>query len=228
MLAGLLAGVLALAFAELTGEPALGRALAFESHTAGAVATAPLVSRGVQRTAGLATGILVYGAAAGGLFALVFALAYGRVGRVGPRATSALVALGSVVAVILVPFLKYPPNPPSIGNPETIGYRTELYLAMLVISLAGTISAVIFGRRLVPRFGAWNATLISAGVFVALIAVAQRVLPSINEVPPGFPAPVLWQFRLAALGTQLVLWAGIGLVFGAMAERASAGRPQAP
>jgi len=35
---------------------------------------------------------------------------------------------------------------------------------------------------------------------------------------------VLWRFRVASLGTQLVLWAGIGLLFGALAERSLVGR----
>ena len=39
-------------------------------------------------------------------------------------------------------------------------------------------------------------------------------------VPAEFPASVLWRFRLASLGTQLVLWLGMGLIFGALTERA--------
>ena len=36
---------------------------------------------------------------------------------------------------------------------------------------------------------------------------------------PGFPADVLYEFRLVSLGTQLVLWATIGLVFATLARR---------
>jgi predicted cobalt transporter CbtA len=49
------------------------------------------------------------------------------------------------------------------------------------------------------------------------------VLPEINEVPEHFSAVVLWRFRVAALGMQLVLWAVIGLLFGVLTERG--GRP---
>jgi hypothetical protein len=41
----------------------------------------------------------------------------------------------------------------------------------------------------------------------------------IDEVPAGFPADVLWNFRLAAWGIQVVLWASIGLLFGWLTER---------
>jgi predicted cobalt transporter CbtA len=51
------------------------------------------------------------------------------------------------------------------------------------------------------------------------------ILPGIHEVPAGFPADVLWHFRVASLGTSAVLWATIGLGFGALAERRIAAPP---
>jgi predicted cobalt transporter CbtA len=45
-------------------------------------------------------------------------------------------------------------------------------------------------------------------------------LPAVNEVPEQFPAVVLWQFRIASLGAQAIMWATLGLVFGALTERA--------
>ena len=71
-----------------------------------------LVSRSVQPSIGLLTGIIVYGAALGGLFALVFAVAYGRVGPLGPRAVAALLAAGAFAALYLVPSLNPPPTHP--------------------------------------------------------------------------------------------------------------------
>ena len=50
--------------------------------------------------------------------------------------------------------------------------------------------------------------------------MADFLLPAINEVPDGFPAVLLWRFRMASLGMQAVMWATIGLLFGALTERA--------
>ena len=144
---------------------------------------------------------------------------YGRVGRLGPRATAALLALGGFVAVVLVPGLKYPANPPSVGNPETIGLRTQLFFVMLLISVAALVLAAVLARRLSARYGTWNATLIAGAVFVVVIGIVQYALPEINEVPEQFSAVVLWRFRLASLGIQVVLWTTIGLLFGALTER---------
>jgi len=168
--------------------------------------------------------VVVYGAAMGGLFALAFAFANGRVGPIGPRATAALLALGAFVAIVLVPALKYPPNPPAVGAADTIGPRTALFFTMLALSVAALVAAVMLARRLQARLGGWNAALIAGGAFVVAIAIAQAVLPAIDEVPKAFSAVLLWRFRVASLGMQLVLWATIGLLFGALTERAPARR----
>jgi predicted cobalt transporter CbtA len=236
MLVGLLAGLLAFDFAKLFGEPQVDRAIAFEEQMSQASSAAPdmemapgtamdhgmgveLVSRRVQSTIGLFTGVVVVGTALGGLFALVFAFAYGRMGRLSPRVTAALLAAAGFVAFVLVPGLKYPATPPAVGTMETIGYRTELYFAMVLISIAAAVVAIMIGRRLVARHGGWNAALIGAASFIVIIVAAQLLLPSINEVPDKFPADLLWRFRVVSFGIQLILWVTIGLAFGALAER---------
>ncbi|MDQ6617712.1 MAG: CbtA family protein [Actinomycetota bacterium] len=226
-MAGLLAGILAFGVAEVLGEPQVSKAIAVETQFAQQRHKPPepaLVSRDVQSTIGLATGVLVVGTALGGLLALAFSFAYGRIGRVGIRPTAGLVAAAGFVGLYLVPFLKYPANPPSIGQPSTLDHRTEWYFGLVLISVVTTIAAIILVRRITARFGAWNATLIGGGVFVAVTAAVFVFMPGLNEVPSGFPATTLWRFRIASLGTQLTLWAAIGLIFGGLTERSPVNR----
>lgn len=223
LLAGLLAGMCAFGFAEMVGEPQVSQAISFEAHQNAQEGKAPepvVVTRTVQKTFGLALAVLAIGTAFGGLFALAFAVAYGRIGLPGPRATALAVALGGFCSLYLVPFLKYPANPPSVGHADTIGYRTSLYFVMMAFSVVVTAGAVVSGRRLVSRFGTWDATLLALCGFVAVVAISYAVMPGINEVPGEFPAVVLWRFRIASLGTQLVLWTAMGLIFGALSQRA--------
>lgn len=227
MLVGLVAGILAFAFARVYGEPQVDKAIAFEEQKSQAAGEAPepeLVSRTTQAGIGLATGVLVYGAALGGLFSLVFAFAYGRLGSLGPRGTAALLALLGFLAVIVIPGLKYPANPPAVGNGETIGYRTELFFIMMVVSLATMVAAVGLAQRLWNQLGAWNAVIVAGLAYLVVFALAKAALPDINEVPEDFSAMVLWQFRVASLGIHVVLWTVIGLAFGAVAERQLATR----
>jgi predicted cobalt transporter CbtA len=183
-----------------------------------------LVSRSVKAGLGLFTGVTVYNTAFGGLFALVFAFAYRRMGDFDPRTTSALLAISGIIAVYFVPILKYPANPPAVGNPDTIGMRTALYFAMIAISLAAMIAAWMLRNRLVPRYGGWNAALIASATYLIVVIAFAAALPDVNEVPEGFPATVLWQFRIASAGAQLIMWTTIGLAFGALTERAETSR----
>uniref|UniRef100_A0AAU3GN01 CbtA family protein n=1 Tax=Streptomyces sp. NBC_01401 TaxID=2903854 RepID=A0AAU3GN01_9ACTN len=220
MLAGLAAGVIALIVAYFLGEPSVDSAIGLEeSHAHSHEHEVELVSRSLQSTAGLATGILIYGVAFGGIAALAFCFALGRVGRFGPRATALLLAGIALLAVYVVPFLKYPANPPAVGDPDTIGKRTTLYVLMMLLSVLLTIVAVIVGKRLAPKLGAWNATVVAVLGFAVVAGLAYEFLPVINEVPDDFPATLLWRFRLSALAMQATLWGGFGLVFGELAER---------
>ena len=233
MIAGLVAGLIGFGFAKAFGEPSVDRAIAFESQQeqaheqAEAAAGHPhehgddveLVSRGTQAGLGLLTGVVVFGTALGGLFSLVFAFSYGRLGALRARGTAALLGLFGFVTIAIVPFLKYPPNPPSVGNPDTIGARTALFFGMIVISLVVSVFAVRLQRRMQATHGNWNAALIAAAVYIVLMALAYLALPSVDEVPRQFSASLLWSFRVAALGIQTVIWATLGLLFGVLAQR---------
>ncbi|MFE9401582.1 CbtA family protein [Streptomyces sp. NPDC006530] len=220
MLAGLAAGLLALVVAYFLGEPGVDSAIGFEeAHAPAHEHEVELVSRSLQSTAGLATGVLVYGVAFGGIAALAFCFALGRVGRFSPRATALLLAGAALLAAYVVPFLKYPANPPSVGEPDTIGRRTALYFLMMVLSVLLAVAATIAGKRLAPHLGSWYATVVAVAGFAVVIGLAYAFLPAVNEVPGDFPAALLWRFRLSALAIQATLWGGLGLIFGELAER---------
>ncbi|OMC27717.1 CbtA family protein [Mycobacterium colombiense] len=238
LLAGAVGAVLAFAFAHLCAEPVIGRAIAFEDGRTDAENAhgvhehgAELFTRGVQSGPGLGFGVLIFGLAMGALFAVLFAVVYARTETNQPQALSLLLAAGAFGAVYVVPFVKYPPNPPAVGQSDTIGARTGWYLVMVLASVALAIGAVWLARRLAPRVGACNARLLAAGAYLVAIVVVAVLLPSVDETPeplrdaagtiiyPGFPADDLYEFRLLSLATQLVLWAGIGLVFATISGR---------
>lgn len=229
MLAGVLAAVLVTLFARVFAEPQIDLAIAFEAaheqaemaHVPG-MAHAPepeLVSRATQKGLGLLTAVTLYGAAVGGIFALVFAYAYGRLSRLSPRGLALVLATIAFLVIGLVPALKYPATPPAVGQHETVALRTQAFFLMIAFSVVAAAMAFQLGRRLLARLGKLNAGLVAAGAYAVLIALAQRLLPPINETPKDFPATVMWDFRVASIGLQALLWATIGLGFGAAAKR---------
>ncbi len=162
MLVGIVAGLLSFAFLKIYGEPQVDISIAFEEQMEAAKAVAAgassaeegpeLVSRKVQAGLGLFTAVMAYSVAFGGLFGLAYAFAYRRIpGAVTPQGVSILLAATGFVAINLVPNLKYPANPPSVGDPETIGMRTALYFIMIAISIAAMIGALSLKRLLVRR-----------------------------------------------------------------------------
>ena len=163
------------------GEPQVHKAIAFEEYVEYNVhheaAEDGPVSRAVQDSGGLGAGAILYGVAFGGLFALVFAAAYGRLGTMTARGTAAVLGLLGFIGVYLVPVLKYPANPPAIGDPDTIGRRTTLFLVMILLSIAAMVIAVVVRRRLVYRFGEWNATLVVGGGYLVAMAVCFVAAP---------------------------------------------------
>jgi predicted cobalt transporter CbtA len=148
-----------------------------------------------------------------------------------PQRLSVQLAAGAFVSVYLVPFVKYPPNPPAVGQADTIGARTTWYVVAVLVSVVLAIAAVCLARRFTARLGGWNAGVLAGEAYVVVVAVVYVLLPNVAETPqpirdisgaiiyPGFPADVLYEFRLLSLGTQLILWVTIGLLFGRMAGR---------
>lgn len=252
LLAGVVAGVLAFVFAKIFLEPVIGRAIDFEDGTAAAhqamemaagghshAEGGELFSRGVQSTIGMGFGVVLFSIAMSALFAVVFAVAYGRVGNVSARVLSVLVASGMLISLWIVPALKYPPNPPATSDDATIFQRSLLYLLMVGLSAILMVAAVYLGRQLAPKLGAWNATLVGGAAYLVAVFVVMLILPTISETPgpivddagvivfPGFPAIDMYEFRLYTFTTQLIIWTTIGLVFAALISKVLDGRRKA-
>jgi predicted cobalt transporter CbtA len=219
LLAGLVAGLAAGVFAFFVGEPYIASAIAIEeaaAHAAGATHehAEELVSRGGQRF-GLFLAAALYGVALGGLFGLAFAALRGRIGSRSDSVLAAGLSGAAFVAVVVVPFLKYPANPPAVGNPDTIGQRTTLYLVAVAIGLLAVAASALAHRKFTGP-AAWPA---AGAAFVLPVAAAWMTLPTMDEVQAGFPATLLWNFRVASFGTQAVFWFALGAAYAYAAHR---------
>jgi hypothetical protein len=223
LLAGLIAGILTFAVAYIAGEPSIDAAIKVESageatshsHEAGATEhthdeDGAVVSRQNQSTWGLLTATVPTGIMLGGITALAAAFAMGRIGRLRPSQSTALVAALGFISVALVPFIKYPATPPAVGDADTIGARTTQYFVMLAISVIAMIAVVLLFRALVDRLGTYTAVLFSAATYLAVVILAGVLMPTVNEIG-DFPADTLWYFRRGSLVTLATLWGVIGI-----------------
>lgn len=240
LLAGLLAGVAAFVVAYTVGEPQVDRAIALESagatadhhHEDGATTSGAAshshdhghshddaaISRTTQSTLGLATGTLAIGVVLGGLTGLLSAVGLGRLGSLRPAASTALVALLGAVSFSVVPFLKYPATPPAVGSGETIDSRTALWFGFVAVSVLGVLAAVAVARWAARRWSGVPGTIAGATAYVVVVAVAALAFPKVDELG-GFPASILWDFRISSLLTLLAMWAVIGAALTALVDR---------
>ncbi len=168
------------------------------------------MARGDQRWAGLFGAYALTGAAFGALLAVT---AHGlRRGRPDPAARILLAGVVLAGAFTFAPWFKYPPNPPAVGDPATLGQRQSLYVLLILIASAVGLGAAFLSRRL--RLAGWAhhrcTTTIAAAVTIPML-VAYSILPPTTD-PVLVPATLVWRFRIASLGANLCLWSVLMLV----------------
>jgi predicted cobalt transporter CbtA len=274
-LAGVIAGIIGFVFARIFAEPVINQAIDYESgrdeildklnEAAGGMPGMDgpeIFSRTIQSTVGIATGVLAFSAAMGALVAVAYVALHGRV-HVRPRNLVWMIAGFGFLGVYLLPFFKYPANPPAIGHDFTIVTRGHLYLTMVAGSLILLGLAVYLFRIIVRRFSTGISVALSTAAFAVVFGALISVLPSLGDLPanveqtsqfgfaraatetpqpitnilptpltidgqtaapgqivyPGFDPDVLWKFRGYSILNQLLVWGGIGLIFGWLLER---------
>jgi hypothetical protein len=225
LVAGLLAGLVAGVFYLIAGEPVIQQALRYESAAPGGHAV-EVFSRGTQRL-GLVAAVMLYGTAMGGVFGFVYALLEPRLAAGSSWDRALRLAAAAFAAAWLVPFLKYPSNPPGVGDPASGPERTRLYLAMVAVSLAAWVGAWLLSRGLADR-GVPRPVrqLVVGAAWLVVIMGAYALLPEVR-LETNVPAAVLWDARKASAAGQALLWLSLGVSFGWLslwAESARAGR----
>jgi hypothetical protein len=218
-LAGAAAGVLSAGFGLLVAEPLIDRAVELEaSHHAGH-GEVEVFTRDTQHL-GLLVGMVATGVALG----ILYGLAYGLLHRDDPLADpwrrSLRLAGAALLGVWLLPFLRYPANPPGVGDPATAGLRTRVWLAAIAIGIVAVALAAAAVRRLAER-GASEPLRHLAGAGIVVLGLASLFLLPDNPDPIDVPAQLLWDLRLLSAASMVLLWAGLGTGFGLLSLRAA-------
>ena len=109
--------------------------------------------------------------------------------------------------------MKYPPNPPAVGDPETAAYRQRLYFIVIVATFAVLVGAVQLLGRL--RAAGWPEHRRLAAVVVSVVVVLSAVYALLPGAPDPVPMPatLIWRYRLASLSGNLILWGVLTLGF---------------
>lgn len=159
---------------------------------------------------------VVLGSAMGSLFGIVFVILQNSLPGKSYVAKSVFLACVMFCVLYVVPFIKYPPNPPAVGDPETITIRTALYVALLAVSGLGAIFAAKYASHLskTRTVGSKGAACVGVAVYVVIAAAACIALPPNPDPAPTIDAGLVDGFRSASAIGIASFWISFGVIFG--------------
>ncbi len=161
----------------------------------------------------------ILGTSIGALFGIVFA--YSR--RILPgqhNVKKALVLAGIMwLTIYLIPFLKYPANPPTVGDPETVVLRATLYLAFIAISGFSFIGFYQLSKKFQGR-----KKLVAVIGYAAFMTAMFVVMPP-NPDEIAAPMELVNGFRVMSVIAVSVFWLALGIILGLFWQKIQPDKP---
>ena len=160
-----------------------------------------------QKSGQVLAGIIL-GIAMGSLFGIVFALSRNSLPGKNDVTKSLILAGLMWLTIYIIPFLKYPANPPTVGDGETVMLRAILYVSFIVLS---GISVVIFYKLFQKLQN--NKKYFGLFGYIIFITILFFVMP---ENPDEITAPMnlVNEFRLMSVLGVSSFWLSVGLILG--------------
>lgn len=219
LIAGAIAGILLAIINQGIVEPYIDQAINIENQDA--IAQGEVINpqelndyRLWQKGGEIAAGT-VLGVSLGALFGVVFAFARNSIPGSNNKKKALILAGVMLLVIYIVPALKYPANPPAVGDPETIYYRESLYIALLTISGFSALGLASLYRK----FGDKKAKeIVIPVIYIGIIAAAFMILPP-NPDEITAPMNLVMGFRIVSGFTVSVFWGLLGLILGALWDK---------
>jgi predicted cobalt transporter CbtA len=219
LIAGAIAGILLAIINQGIVEPYIDQAINIENQNA--IAQGEVINpqelddyRLWQKGGEIAAGT-VLGVSLGALFGVVFAFARNSIPGSNNKKKALILAGIMLLVIYIVPALKYPANPPAVGDPETIYYRESLYIALLTISGFSALGLA----SLYKKFGDKKAKeIVIPVIYIGIIAAAFMILPP-NPDEITAPMNLVMGFRIVSGFTVSVFWGLLGLILGALWDK---------
>lgn len=220
LIAGLAGGLVMGLFHYFLSEPFIRIAIDLEEKAAN-VYEPTIVSRSIQEPM-LVVGSAIYGLLVGAIVAIVFAILGSRIPGRRPDVKAAILTGVLWWSEALLPFLKYPANPPGVGDPATVYFRQNIQIGFMVLSAIIIIATWVvywfLGRWWrTPQLRRWRpvATLLFYGVMASLLFVLTPDNPDAITAP----AKLVWDFRILSMFGQVIFWATLGGVLALLLKR---------
>lgn len=154
----------------------------------------------------------ILGLSTGALFGIVFAYSKNKL-PTQHNVKKAIILAGIMwLTLFFIPFLKYPANPPTVGDPDTIAFRSSIYIAFIALSGFGALGfAKLYGKLQNKKF------LIPIGYAVYMIAVFLLMPPNPDKITA--PLDLINGFRIASLSTMTLYWIVNAVILGLLWQK---------
>jgi len=161
--------------------------------------------RGFQLQGGLLAALLV-GIAYSALYTLVYILS-----KSIDKGVKRAVILASIIWIViyLMPAIKYPANPPAVGDPDTIYYRQIIFVTYILISSISALALALIRVRL-TNSNKIRRDLAIITSYSLIMFTAYMLMPN-NPDHINIDSSILLGFRVSSALTVLVLWLMLGL-----------------
>ncbi len=215
---GVIAGII-LAFLNLgIVEPTIDKAIALEVQkqvsSGENVNMSELIDYRYWQKAGAFAGGAIYGAGLAALFGVIFVFTRNKLPGKNNKQKAIFLAGIMWFVLFLMVALKYPANPPAVGDPETIYYRETLYVGYIMISgLAALGMAVIWIKTRIN-----SKKIIIPLMYAAIMVTAYAVMPS-NPDKIEISMDLIQTFRVLTATTIGVFWGILGIIFGSLWDK---------
>jgi len=158
------------------------------------------------------SGQVLAGAILGTSFGALFGIVYGysRNSLPGSNDVKKALSLSGIMwfTIFLIPFLKYPANPPTVGDPDTVVFRAILYLSFIAIS---GLTAVLF-YKLSKKFDG-KKKIISIIGYGAFITAVFFIMPN-NPDEVTAPLELVNGFRIMSVIAVSSFWITLPVILG--------------
>lgn len=215
---GVIAGII-LAFLNLgIVEPTIDKAIALEVQkqvsSGENVNMSELIDYRYWQKGGAIAGGAIYGAGLAALFGVIFVFARNKLPGKNNKQKAIFLAGIMWFVLFLMVALKYPANPPAVGDPETIYYRESLYVGYILTSgFAALGMGVIW---IMTRLN--SKKIIVPLMYSAIMVMAYVIMPS-NPDKIEISLELIQTFRILTAITIGLFWGILGIIFGSLWDK---------
>lgn len=214
IIAGIILAFLNLGIVEPYIDKAIGLEITNQVSSGKKVNMAELIDYRYWQKSGAFAGGAIYGAGLASLFGVIFVFSRNKLPGENNKRKALFLAAVMWFVLYLMLALKYPANPPAVGDPETIYYREALYVGYIMISGFAALGLAVTWNRI--RIN--SKKIIFPLIYAAIMVTAYLVMPP-NPDKIEISMDLIETFRILSAVTMGAFWAILGLVFGSLWDK---------